>query len=297
MARPIVLTAGLDFGESARWHDGRFWYTDWAQQSVVAVDHDGTKTIVVRIPTTRPEKHLPGFGGGGEGPYSIDWLPDGRMLIVSGRDCALLRRESDGRLVPHAEISTVGVSALNEIVVDGRGHIYLDYTGFDFVAGEPFAPGGVIHVSPGGKLSHVTSGMALPNGMAVLADNATLLVADSYGKKLVAFDIDDDGSLSNERTWAELGDGIPDGICVDSEGAVWYADVPNRRCVRVREGGEVLATVEADSGCFSCALGGPDGDTLFVVATRWEGFERAAELVGAGKVLMAEAPAPRTGWP
>jgi sugar lactone lactonase YvrE len=297
MPRPQVLLADVAFGESVRWHDNRVWFADWGTQEIIAVDLDGKPEVVVRVPTTRPERRLPDFGGAGQGPFSIDWLPDGRLLIVSGRDGQLLRRDADGSLSPHADLSSLSDGGWNEIVVDGRGNIYLNRGGFDFVAGEAFAPGGVDIVASDGSARRVADGIALPNGMAVLPDNATLVVADSYGKKLTAFDIGADGSLSNERVWADLGDGVPDGICVDAENSVWYADVPNQRCVRVREGGEVLDTVAVDRGCFSCALGGPDGRTLFIAATQWGGLEKVAELAGTGQILAVEAPAPAAGWP
>jgi sugar lactone lactonase YvrE len=133
--------------------------------------------------------------------------------------------------------------------------------------------------------------------MLVSADNSTLIVAESYAKRLTAFEIAPDGGLSNRRVWAELGDGVPDGICLDTEGAVWYADVPNQRCVRVREGGEVLNTVELDRGCFACALGGPDRSTLFMMATVWGGPDSMFSEPRTGQVLAVEAPAPAAGWP
>jgi sugar lactone lactonase YvrE len=131
----------------------------------------------------------------------------------------------------------------------------------------------------------------------VTPDNSTLIVAESYANGLTAFDIAADGSLSNRRVWAELGDGVPDGICLDAEGAVWYGDVPNRRCVRVREGGEVLQTIELDRGCFACMLGGPDREILFMVAQEWRGMDSTAEEARTGQLLTAAAPAPGAGWP
>jgi sugar lactone lactonase YvrE len=133
--------------------------------------------------------------------------------------------------------------------------------------------------------------------MHVTPDGATLIVAESYGRQLTAFEIADDGGLTNRRVWADLGDGVPDGICIDAEGAVWYGDVPNSRCVRVREGGEVLQTVELDRGCFACALGGEDRRTLFMIATEWSGPANMFEGPRTGQVLTAEAPAPGAGWP
>src|SRR5206468_8684403 len=135
------------------------------------------------------------------------------------------------------------------------------------MAGEPFAPGVIALVTQDGSARQVADGLPFPNGMLITPDNTTLIVGESYAQRLTAFDIAADGGLSNRRVWAELGDGVPDGICLDAEGAVWYGDVPNARCVRVLEGGEVTNTIDLDRGCFACALGGPDGRTLFMIAT------------------------------
>jgi len=240
---------GLAFGESPRWHDGRLWLSNWTAQEVVAVDPQGKSEVMLRLPFST-------F------PFSIDWLPDGRLLIASSSAQPLLRQDSDGSLVAHANLTR----GWNEIVVDGRGNTYINGAGFNPLAGEKFAPGIITLATPDGAVQQVAEGIAFPNGMAVPPGNSTLIVADSYGKKLTAFDIAADGSLSNQRVWADLGTGVPDGICLDSEGAVWYADVPNKRCMRVREGGEVLQTVEVDRGCFACMLGGPDDKTLFILA-------------------------------
>src|SRR3954464_15017568 len=280
-----TLMTGIAFGESPRWHDDRLWFADWGAQEVVALDLDGTSEVAVRV-------RFPSF------PMCIDWLPDGRLLIVSGRDGLLLRREPDGSLVTHADLSALAEKGhpWNEIVVDGRGNAYVNNQGFDFPGGE-FAPGTIAVLTPDGRARQVADGIAFPNGMAVTPDNSTLICAESYGKKLTAFDIAADGSLSNQRVWADLDDGVPDGICIDADGAVWYGDVPNKRCVRVREGGEVLQTIELDRGCFACALGGADGRTLFMVATEWTGTENMADGSRTGQVLAAEAPAPGAGWP
>jgi sugar lactone lactonase YvrE len=292
MPEPRTLLTGLAFGESPRWHDGRLWVADWGTREILAAGLDGEREVMLRVPSAGQRA----AGGAAQGPISIDWLPDGRLLIVSGRDGLLLRREADGSLVPHTDLSALD-GGWNEIVVDGRGNAYVNAVGFDFVAGEPFRPGIVALVTPDGEVRRVADEIALPNGMAVTPDNATLIVADSYGKRLWGFEIAADGSLGNRRVWADVGEGVPDGICLDAEGAVWYADVPNRRCERVREGGELLQRVELDRGCFACALGGPDGRTLFLVATEWGGAGRTAELAGTGQVLMTWAPAPGAGWP
>jgi sugar lactone lactonase YvrE len=276
---------GLGFGESPRWHDGRLWVADWAAREIVAIDGGGAKEVMVTL----------GFSS--FAAICFDWLPDGSLLIVSARESRLLRQEPDGSLVTYAELGSLALAAANEIVVDGRGNVYLNGAGFDLTAGEAYRPGAIALVTPDGSVRQVADDFAFPNGMAVAADNATLLVAESYGNKLTALDIEDDGSLANRRVWADLGDGVPDGICIDSEGAVWYGDVPNKRCARVREGGETLEAIELDRGCFACMLGGADRKTLFMVAREWRGLSTMAETEPVGAVLTATAHAPGVGWP
>jgi sugar lactone lactonase YvrE len=185
----------------------------------------------------------------------------------------------------------------NELVVDGRGNAYVNGGGFNMMAGEAFAPGIIALVRPDGSTHVVAEELFFPNGMLVTPDNRTLIVAESYAKRLSAYDIAEDGALSHRRVWADLGDGVPDGICLDAEGAVWFGDVPNRRCVRVREGGDVLQTIELDRGCFACALGGPDRRTLFMMATEWNGPARMFAEPRTGKVLYTRVPASGVGWP
>jgi sugar lactone lactonase YvrE len=278
---PQTLMTGLVLGESPRWHDDRLWFSDWGAREVIAVDLEGKSEVIVRVPTV---------------PFCIDWLSDGRLLIVSGRNGLLLRREISGSLVTHAILSSLSHHPWNEIVVDGRGNAYINNIGFDFPGGE-FAPGIIALVTPDGSARQVADGVAFPNGMVVTPDNSTLILAESYGKRLTAFDIAADGGLSNRRVWADLGDGAPDGICLDAESAIWYGDVPNKRCVRVREGGEVLQTINLDRGCFACMLGGVDNRTLFLMANEWGGPANMADAARTGQALTVEAPAPGIGWP
>jgi sugar lactone lactonase YvrE len=273
--------SGLAFGESPRWHDDRLWFCDWGAQEVLAVDLEGKSEVILRVQSF---------------PFCIDWLPDGRLLIVSASDRLLLRREPDGSLVTQADLGRLARHPWNDIVVDGRGNAYIGNIGFDFGVGD-FAPGILALVTPAGAARQVADGVAFPNGLVVTPDNSTLILAESYAGKLTAFDIAANGSLSHQRVWADLDGGVPDGICLDAEGAVWYADVPNKRCVRVREGGEVLQTINLDRGCFACMLGGVDGRTLFLVAREWRGPESMADESRTGQVLTIEAPAPRAGWP
>ena len=205
-------------------------------------------------------------------PMCIDFLPDGRLLIVSSAGRKVLRREPDAALVPHADLAPVATKPWNDIVVDGRGNAYVNNIGFDFPGGE-FAPGLVALVTPLGTVARVADGLAFPNGMAVTEDGSTLIVAESYAEQLTAYDIAADGSLTDRRVWAATPGDHPDGICLDAIGAVWYADVGSRHCVRIREGGEVLATVDLDRGAFACALSRGADPTLLVVGQDWGGAD------------------------
>lgn len=276
-----ILLTGLGFGESPRWHEGRLWFSNWGKQEIVAVALDGKSTVITRVPTSLP--------------FCIDWLPDGRLLVVSGPERLLLQRETDGSLVTYADLRPLAKQICNEIVVDGRGNVYVNGGGFDGPGQR--ASGIIALVTPDGSVRQVADGLAFPNGMAVTPDNSTLIIAESFAKKLTAFAIAADGSLSNRRVWASLGDGVPDGICIDADYAVWYADTPNQRCVRVREGGEVLQTVNLDRGGFACTLGGPDKKTLFMMAAQWFGFEKMMDGLGTGQVLTIKVNSPGVGWP
>ena len=274
-------------GESPRWHEGRLWFANWGAEEIVAVDTDGNAEVAAKGP--------PGLG------WSIDWLPDGRLLVTGH---GLMRIEPDGSMVPHADMSAAGVDDFNEIVVDGRGNIYVN-GGCDFHPGAGNAPGIIALVTPDGSVRRVADGIAFPNGMAVTPDNSTLVISESFAARLTAFDIDDDGGLSNRRVWA---DGVgPDGICIDSDGAVWTGvdqAGPGEFIGRVLDGGEVLDRVQVDMPCFASMLGGEDRRTLFMLVADWrmsDGFEdnitRLTEGPPTGQLLTVPAPAPGVGWP
>lgn len=233
----------------------------------------------------------PGHGLG----WSIDWLPDGRLLLT-GKE--LLRQEPDGSFVPHAKLAGLA-DFWNEIVVDGRGNAYINSIAFQFIAGAKPNSGIIALVTPDGRTRQVAGELELPNGMVITPDNKILIVSESMAGRLTAFDIEFDGSLSNRRVWA---DGLgPDGICIDQEGAVWAQtpDHPKGAILRVREGGEVLERIDHDCTIFASALGGPDGSTLFLGAAEWRGIEHLDEALTArtGQILMSPAPSPRAGWP
>jgi sugar lactone lactonase YvrE len=277
MSELHTLATGIAFGESPRWHDGRVWYADWGTQQIVAVGLDGTSEVVAAVPSA---------------PCCFDWLPDGRLLAVSGGEGRLLRMEADGSLTTHADLTKVLTPPWNDIAVDRRGNAYVNAIGFEFPGGE-FVPGVIAVVTPDGSPRQAAEGVAFPNGMAVTPDGATLIVAESYGNRLTAFTIGADGSLSDRRVWAELGTDAPDGVCLDAEGAVWYGDVPNQKAVRVREGGEILQTIDLDRGCFATALGGPGGRTLFLVAATWD--PTAMDSGPSGQLLAVDVAVPAAG--
>jgi sugar lactone lactonase YvrE len=282
-----VLLDGLGMGESPRWHDGRLWFSNWGTDEIVAVDLNGNSEVM-------------GRGGGGSG-WATNWLPDGRMLIT-GREP--IRVEPDGSRARHADLSHISAYGWSEITVDGRGNVYVNTINFDFADfNDAFAsgraPGKIALVTPDGEAREVADDLAFPNGMVVTADNATLIVAESFARRLTAFDIGPDGGLSNRRLWADV---TGDGICIDAEGAVWCSDVgPGEAgvCLRVREGGEVVDRIELDRSCYACMLGGDDGRTLFMVVAKWFGPDRMDELLQAktGQVLAARVAVPHAGWP
>jgi sugar lactone lactonase YvrE len=257
MSEPKVLLSGLGIPESPRWHDGRLWFSNWIDQQVVAVDLDGTSEAI-----DVPVEQLMG--------WSIDWLPDGRLLMTGDK---LRRQEPDGSVVVHAE------QGGNEIVTDSRDHVYVNGADFNFSGGEAPKPGYIKLVGPDGEVREVASDIQFPNGMVITPDGRTLIISESFAGQLTAFDIDPDGGLSNRRVFAEgLG---PDGICLDAEGAVWVS-TGGSSVVRVAEGGEVLQRVEIDGKLapFALALGGPDGRTLFIMTAEWRPDDSITDNLG-----------------
>jgi len=261
-----LFAAGIQMGESPRWHDGRFWMCDWLAGEVLVFDGDGDRQVVARIDGL---------------PFSIDWLPDGRLVATTG-----------GGVVVGPDLEPYGPPGqpFNEIVVDGAGRAWVDRPGS--LPWEERRPGVVAVVLPDGSSRQVADDVWFPNGMVIL-DDETLVVAESHADRLTAWTITGQGELVDRRVWADLGPGsAPDGICADENGAIWYASVPGRRCARVAEGGEVLQSIDADRGCFACMLGGADGRTLFIVANRY-GPEGASD----GVVLVQRVAVARAGRP
>lgn len=259
-----IIADGRGLVESPRWHDGRFWFADWTVGEILSIDEHGVCEARARVPAP---------------PLCFDFAADGQMLIVSSAAGLLKKNAGDEESV----FAELGSGAWNEIVVDGRGNAYVN------------GPS-LLLITPDGRVSQEAEGFAFPNGMAVLPDNGTLVVAESHAKRLTAFDVSPNGHLSGRRVWAPL-EGPPDGVCVDKEGAIWYADVPNSYCRRVKEGGAVLDEVALDRGAFSCALGGPSRQTLMITAAKWFGMDRLTDIAGTGQIVTLPVPIAGAGWP
>src|SRR5690242_14008610 len=268
MPEPEVVLSGLGIPESPRWHEGRLWFCNWIDRQVMAADLDGTAEVML---TRDPASHPMG--------YSIDWLPDGRLLTTGDK---VRRQEPDG------SVAVLADQPASEIVVDARGNAYVNGADFDFAAGAPPKPGYIKLVTPDGQLRQVADDIQFPNGMVITADGRTLIISESFAGQLTAFDIDADGGLSGRRVFAQgLG---PDGICLDAEGAVWTG-TSGSSAARVAEGGTVLQQValEENRAPFALMLGGPDRRTLFICTAEW----RQAD--GAPANLERLATGPRTG--
>jgi sugar lactone lactonase YvrE len=281
MPEPEVLLTGLGIPESPRWHQGRLWFANWIGQQIVAVHPDGTAEF---LPT--PAGQLMG--------WSIDWLPDGRLLSTGDK---LRRQEPDGSVV------TVAEQAANEIVVDARGNIYLNGADFDFAGGEAPKPGWIKLVTRDGQLRQVAGDIQFPNGMVITPDNRTLIISESFSRELTAFDIGADGGLSNRRVFAT--EVSPDGICLDADGAIWVS-TGGTSVVRVAAGGGVLDRIELgeNQAPFALMLGGPDRRTLYIMTAEWRpadgitsNLDRLVTGPRTGQVLACPVQVPGAGRP
>ena len=246
----MLALGGLAFGEGPRWREGALWWSDM-QAGEVCTLNNGVVSRVCEVPGR---------------PSGLGWLPDGRLLVVSMTDKRVLRLEPDGALVTHADLSDLAPRRCNDMVVDQRGRAYVGNFGFELDGAEEVRATVLIRVDPDGSARVAADHLLFPNGSVIADGGGTLIVAETWGARLTAFDVDDHGDLSGRRVWAPMADGVAaDGICLDAEGAVWVASPTTAECVRVREGGEVLERIPTGRSAFACALGGDDGRTLFVL--------------------------------
>jgi sugar lactone lactonase YvrE len=274
-----VLLDGLAFPEGPRWHDGKFVFSDMHAHQVLAVDMAGKSHVVCEVPAW---------------PSGLGWTPDGRMLVVSMTDRKLMRLARDGlKLV--ADMSKLAPFHCNDMVVDTAGRAYVGNFGFDLHANETPRGTTLVMVTADGVARIVAEEMMFPNGMVITPDGKTLIVGETFGRRLTAFDIAADGSLKNRRVWAEL-DRLPDGICLDAENAIWVACPTASEVIRVKQGGEVAERIKVETDAFACMLGGPDGRTLFV-ATAANSDPAKCREVRTGRIEITHVEVPRAGLP
>ena len=279
MADTEVVLDGLAFPEGPRWHDGRLWFSDMHAHEVVALDPvSGERETIVEVPRC---------------PSGLGWLPDGTLLIVSMEDRTLVRFE-DGRLVEHADLSGIATFHCNDMVVDWLGRAYVGNFGFDLHQRAEMVPATLARVDPDGSVHAVAEDMGFPNGSVIY--DTTLVVGESFAGRLTAFDIADDGSLTGRRVWAQLEGAVPDGICLDAEGAIWVASPLSNEVVRVREGGEVTDRIALDRGAFACMLGGADRRTLYICSSKSSDPIESAQQ-RSGRIESVRVSVPGAGLP
>ena len=283
---PRELASGLQFGEGPRWRDGRLWFSDFYDHAVKSVSLAGD----LRTEFTIDDQ-----------PSGLGWQPDGTMLIVAMTSRRLLRRTPDGAVSVHADLGHIATFHCNDMVVDSAGGAYVGNFGFDLDAAigkgdvqASLVKAKLAYVSPDGQARVAADDLAFPNGTVITPDGRTLIVGESFGGVLTAFDVGPGGDLSNRRVWAELAPRVPDGICLDADGAIWVANPQAPECVRVAEGGEILEVIDTGQPCYACMLGGNDGRTLFMLTAAGLGSSPEGRT---GKVIVAEVDVARAGRP
>jgi len=285
-----TLAEGIYFGEGPRWHEGRLWFSDFYAHAVKSVSLAGDVRAEFEID---------------DRPSGLGWMPDGSMLIVSMTKRQVLRRAADGAIGVHADLNGVADFHCNDMVVDAQGRAYVGNFGFDLdnailergveavLADHPTAK--LARIAPDGAVSVAAEGMHFPNGSVITPDGKTLIIGETLGAALTAFDIAADGSLSNRRVWASTAPRVPDGITLDAADAIWIANPIATECARIAKGGEVLEVIDTGQPCYACMLGGEDGRTLFMLTAKSSNAEEAAASP-AGKLLIATVDHPRAGW-
>jgi sugar lactone lactonase YvrE len=280
MATPQVLLDGLCFPEGPRWHDGKLWFSDMHSHRVMTVGLDGAAQAVVEVPAA---------------PSGLGWLPDGRLLVVSMEDRRLLRLDPGG-LTEVADLRRFAPFHCNDMVVDAQGRAYVGNFGFDLHGGATPVPTVLVLVLPSGEARIAADDLMFPNGTVITPDGRTLIVGESFGPRLTAFDVQPDGSLTNRRTWATLERAVPDGICLDVEGAIWIASPISAEVLRVAEGGAVTRRIPVATQAFACMLGGPRRRHLFI-CTAETGDPAQCRGRRDGRIEVIEVDVPGAGLP
>ena len=280
MTELTVLLDGIYFGEGPRWRDGHLYLSDFYAQEVLKVDPGGKRESIATVPNQ---------------PSGLGWLPDGTMLIVSMKDRKLLKLTEDG-LIEHADLSSVAGYHCNDMVVSDNGRAYVGNFGYNHYEEPVEKTANLARVDPDGSVHCAATGLRFPNGSVITPDGKTLVVGETRGNCLTAWNIATDGSLSKHRVWADLGANFPDGICLDAEGAIWVADPRLKETIRVREGGMVTHRISTgELGSYACMLGGDDRKTLYICTAPGSG-PGAAEARN-GRVEYCRVDVPGSGLP
>ena len=287
--RTRILMDGLTFGEGPRWHDGKFYFSDFYSHKVFSLDMEGNSEVIVEVPGQ---------------PSGLGWMPDGTMLIVSMKDKKLLSFINN-TLSEVADLSDLAGFHCNDMVVDDRGNAYIGNFGFNTYSGEEIKPANLILVRPGEDPCVAADNLLFPNGAVITPDGKTLIVGETYAARLTSFDINQDATLSNRRVWADFTldakEGevpVPDGMCLDAEGAIWVASPTTADVIRIKEGGEILDRIPVETNAYACMLGGDDLKTLFICTSKASGVDPEAALrEKSGKIETIKVEVPGTGKP
>ena len=276
-----TLIPGLAFPEGPRWHDGRLWFSDIHGLDIIASDLGGRHEKIAAI---------------AESPSGLGWTTDGKLLAVSMNNRKLLRQKAAG-FVTHADLSSLAKGPCNDMVVTPGGRAYVGNFGYDLWNNAPRAPASIIKIEPDGSASIAADGLEFPNGMVITPDGKNLIVAESYANRLTKFDIAADGLLINRRIFADLPGVVPDGICLDPEGAVWVGHARAPQCLRVFDGGRIDTVVHTGEGrhVYACMLGGAERRTLLLCTSATRGPESATARTG--RIEFTHVDVPGTGWP
>jgi sugar lactone lactonase YvrE len=292
-----TVLSGGGFFEGPRWHDGRWWVSDFYRHQVSTIDAGGVETVIVEV------EHQ---------PSGLDWLPDGSLVIASMKDRRVLRF-ADGALSTLADLMPYCGGHLNDLVADGAGRVFVGDFGYDLMAGGDPATATLKRVDPDGTVTVVAQDLHFPNGAVITPDGSSFVVGETLGNRYTAFDLNPDGSLSNRRVWAELGPlpvgstteevfgqlvVAPDGCTLDAGGHIWAADAVGSRAVRVAPGGAIVDEVRAPDGLgvFACALGGDDGRTLLMCCAP-DFYEHNRAIAREAELLATDVDVPHAGRP
>ena len=284
-----TLMDGLTFGEGPRWYRGKFYFSDFYSHKVYSLDLEGNYEVIVEVPNQ---------------PSGLGWMPDGTMLIVSMKDRKLLSFK-ENLLEERADLSQLAGFHCNDMVVDKTGNAYVGNFGFNTYEGEEIKSTNLILVKPDEEPVIAADDLLFPNGAVITTDDRTLIVGETYAARLTAFDKNEDGSLSNRRVWADLKENakdgyvpLPDGMCLDEEGAIWVASPSTAEVIRVHEGGMISERIPVETNAFACMLGGEDGRTLFICTSNGSGVDPDSALKEkSGKIEITNVMVPGCGKP